>query len=193
MRTHYNPKNNPRVIIIQKLYGKFYNEDDDLDFPKHRFKKFIKDIVLGTIERNDLILDELNNKLGNEFVFEKLDKVFQTILKAATYEFMYKPNLSINIIKIIKVPGAFEIPVTISKNLKKYDGFLALGCVIKGQTPYFDFISQSSTDAIMKLSIDSKKPIGNGIITCLNMAQARARRKKGAEAAEAVISVLSQK
>lgn len=98
MRTHYNPKNNPRVIIIQKLYGKFYNEDDDLDFPKHRFKKFIKDIVLGTIERNDLILDELNNKLGDEFVFEKLDKVFQTILKAATYEFMYKPNLSINII-----------------------------------------------------------------------------------------------
>ena len=98
MRTHYNPKNNPRVIIIQKLYGKFYNEDDDLDFPKHRFKKFIKDIVLGTIERNDLILDEINNKLGDEFVFEKLDKVFQTILKAATYEFMYKPNLSINII-----------------------------------------------------------------------------------------------
>ena len=64
MRTHYNPKKNPRVIIIQKLYGKFYNEDDDLDFPKHRFKKFIKDIVLGTIERNDLIIDELKNKLG---------------------------------------------------------------------------------------------------------------------------------
>ena len=94
---------------------------------------------------------------------------------------------------IVRVPGAFEIPVTISKNLKKFDGFLALGCVIKGQTPHFDFISQASTDAIMKLSIDSKKPIGNGIITCLNMAQARARRKKGAEAAEAVISVLSQK
>ena len=98
MRTYYNPKNNPRIIIIQKLYGKFYNEDDDLDFPKHRFKKFIKDIVLGTIERNDVILDELNNKLGDEFIFEKLDKVFQIILKAATYEFMYKPNLSINII-----------------------------------------------------------------------------------------------
>ena len=96
-------------------------------------------------------------------------------------------------INIISVPGVFEIPVVISKNLKKYDGFLALGCVIKGQTPHFDFISQASTDAIMKLSIDSKKPIGNGIITCLNMAQARARRKKGAEAAEAVISVLSQK
>ena len=96
-------------------------------------------------------------------------------------------------VKIIKVPGTFEIPVTISRNIKKYDAFLALGCVIKGQTPHFDFISQASTDAIMKLSIDSKKPIGNGIITCLNMAQARARRKKGAEAAEAVISVLSQK
>ena len=98
MRTHFNAKNNPRVIIIQKLYGKFYNEDNDLNFPKHRFKKFIKDIVLGTIERNDLILDELNTKLGDELKFEKLDKVFQIILKAATYELMYKPNLSINII-----------------------------------------------------------------------------------------------
>ena len=98
-----------------------------------------------------------------------------------------------NKVKIIIVPGVFEIPVTISKNIKKFDAFIALGCVIKGQTPHFDFISQASTDAIMKLSIDSKKPIGNGIITCLNMAQARARRKKGAEAAEAVISVLSQK
>ena len=56
MKTHFNPKNNPRVIIIQKLYGKFYNEDNDMEFPKHRFKKFIKDIVFGTIERNDLIL-----------------------------------------------------------------------------------------------------------------------------------------
>ena len=98
MRTHYSPKNNPRVIIIQKLYGKFFNEDNDLDFPKHRFKKFIKDIVLGTIERNDLILDELNNKLGDEFVLVNLDKVFQIILKAATYEFLYKPNISLNII-----------------------------------------------------------------------------------------------
>ena len=98
MRTHFNPKNNPRVIIIQKLYGKFYNEDNDLDFPKHRFKKFIKDIVLGTIERNELIRAELDTKLGEEFVFENLDKVFQTILKAATYEFLYKPNLSLNII-----------------------------------------------------------------------------------------------
>ena len=99
----------------------------------------------------------------------------------------------LNIIKTIYVPGVFEIPVTISKNIKKYDGFLALGCVIKGQTPHFDFISQASTDAIMKLAVESKKPIGNGIITCLNMRQAIARKKKGREAAKAVISVLSQK
>ena len=98
MKTHFNPKNNPRVIIIQKLYGKFYNEDNDIEFPKHRFKKFIKDIVFGTIERNDLILDELNNKLGDEFVLDNLDKVFQTILKAATYEFLYKPKISTKII-----------------------------------------------------------------------------------------------
>ena len=96
-------------------------------------------------------------------------------------------------IKIINVPGVFEIPVTISKNIKKFDGFLALGCVIKGETPHFDFISQASTNGIMELSIMNKKPIGNGIITCNDMKQAKARKKKGAEAANAVISILSQK
>jgi len=90
-----------------------------------------------------------------------------------------------------EVPGVFEIPVVISKNIKRYDGFLALGCVIKGQTPHFDFISLATTNAIMDLSVNSKKPIGNGVITCLNMKQANARRRKGAEAADAVISVLS--
>ena len=98
-----------------------------------------------------------------------------------------------NLIKTIKVPGVFEIPVTISKNIKKYDAFLALGCVIKGKTPHFDFISQAATNAIMDLSIINKKPIGNGIITCLNIAQANIRKKKGAEAAHAVISILLQK
>ena len=98
-----------------------------------------------------------------------------------------------NFIKIINVPGVFEIPVTISKNIRKYDAILALGCVIKGETPHFDFISQATTNAIMDLSIINKKPIGNGIITCLNMRQAIARKKKGAEAANAVIAVLSQK
>ena len=98
-----------------------------------------------------------------------------------------------SLIKTIYVPGVFEIPVTISKNIKKYDAFLALGCVIKGQTPHFDFISHATTFAIMKLSTENKKPIGNGIITCLNMNQAIARKNKGSEAAQAVISVLSQK
>ena len=95
--------------------------------------------------------------------------------------------------KFIKVPGVFEIPVSIAKNIKKYDGFIALGCVIKGETPHFDFISQATTNAIMKLSIDHKKPIGNGIITSLNRKQALTRSKtKGGEAARAVISILSQ-
>ena len=94
-------------------------------------------------------------------------------------------------INVISVPGVFEIPVVISKNLKKYDGFVALGCVIKGQTPHFDFISKSTTDAIMNISVVSKKPVGNGIITCLNKNQAIARGKKGREAANAVKSILS--
>tara|TARA_B100000530_G_C15684885_1_gene379649 strand:- start:250 stop:630 length:381 start_codon:yes stop_codon:yes gene_type:complete len=103
-----------------------------------------------------------------------------------------KNNLNNFSLKVIKVPGVFEIPITISKNIKKYDAFIALGCVIKGQTPHFDFISSASTQAIMDISVDSKKPIGNGIITCLNMKQAKARGKKGKEAAQAVISILSQ-
>ena len=92
---------------------------------------------------------------------------------------------------VIRVPGVFEIPVVISKYIKKYDGFIALGCVIKGETPHFDFISQTTTNAIMQLSIDHKKPIGNGIITALNKDQAEERaNKKGIEATEAVLSVL---
>ena len=96
-------------------------------------------------------------------------------------------------VKSIKVPGVYEIPVTIAKNEKKFDGFIALGCVIKGKTPHFEFISRATTNAIMNMSVNYKKPIGNGIITCLNMRQAKARVKKGVEAANAVISVLSQK
>ena len=100
--------------------------------------------------------------------------------------------------KSINVPGIFEIPVIISKNIKKFDGFIALGCVIKGETPHFDYISRSTFDALMYLSIKFKKPIGNGIITALNLNQAKQRSKKtkskksnkGSEAANAVISIL---
>ena len=97
--------------------------------------------------------------------------------------------------ELVEVPGALEIPTAIAIAQRKldFDGFVALGCVIKGETPHFDFISQASINALMQLSINNKKPIGNGIITCLNKRQAQARKKKGAEAAKAVISILSQK
>ncbi len=91
---------------------------------------------------------------------------------------------------IIKVPGVFEIPIIISKNINKFDGFVAIGCVIKGKTAHFDLISKSVIDAIMNLSIDSKKPVGNCILTCFNYKQALARKKKGREAAIAINSIL---
>ena len=98
MRTSYSPKNNPRVIIIQKLYGKYFNQNENIDFPKHRFKKFIKDVVFGTIERNEILTEELDKNLGEKFRFDNLDKLFQIILKSATYELLYRPNISIKII-----------------------------------------------------------------------------------------------
>ena len=115
------------------------------------------------------------------------ENIAKSLLKSAENKIKNKCS-----IKVINVPGAFEIPVTISKNLNKFNGFIALGCVIKGQTPHFDFISKATTDSLMTLSITSKKPIGNGVITCLNKKQAIARGSKGSEAAEAVLSVLSQ-
>ena len=104
----------------------------------------------------------------------------------------YNLNIFNKGVVFTEVPGVFEIPITIATRIKYYDGFIALGCVIKGETPHFDFISNAATQAIMNLSVDSKKPIGNGIITCLNMKQAKARSKKGKEAAKAVISILEQ-
>ena len=98
MRTPYNPNQSPRVIIIQKLYGNFFNDDNDLTFSKHRFKKFIKDVVLGTIERDELIQEELKNHLKEDLKLTKLDKVFQVIIKSAIFEFLYKPNVPTKII-----------------------------------------------------------------------------------------------
>ena len=108
-------------------------------------------------------------------------------------------NSKINYKKIV-VPGIFELPIVISKNIKKFDGFIALGCVIKGQTPHFNFISQATTNAIMNLSVNHKKPIANGIITALNKPQAIIRssiklsknlnKNKGTEAAKALIHIL---
>ena len=98
MPLQYSPKNNPRVIVIQKLYGKYFNNDENLTFPKHRFKKFIKDVVNGTIERNDVINDEISNHLNSDFDLKKLDKIFQVIVKSAIFEFLYKPKTSSKII-----------------------------------------------------------------------------------------------
>ncbi len=98
MSVFFSPKNNPRVIIIQKLYGNFFNGEVKLSFPKHRFKKFIKDIVIGTIERDEILIEEIKKTFGDEFSFEKTDRVFQVILKCSTYEILYKPKLSLNII-----------------------------------------------------------------------------------------------
>ena len=98
MRTPYNPNQSPRVIIIQKLYGKFFNDDVDLIFSKHRFKKFIKDVVLGTIERDEVIKEEIKNYLSEDLELTNLDKVFQVIVKSAIFEFLYKPKTSTKII-----------------------------------------------------------------------------------------------
>ena len=98
MKNTFKPENNPRVIIIQKIYGKFYNKEEDLTFPKHRFKKFIKDIVNGTIERNDLITEELETNLKEDLILSHLDKLFQVIIKCAVFEFLYKPKTSSKVI-----------------------------------------------------------------------------------------------
>ena len=98
MNLPYSPKNNPRVIVIQKLYGMYFNKDENLSFPKHRFKKFIKDVVIGTIERDEVIKDEISNHLNNDLSLKKLDKVFQVIVKSAIFELLYKPKISSKII-----------------------------------------------------------------------------------------------
>ena len=98
MNLQYSPKNNPRVIVIQKLYGMYFNKDENLSFPKHRFKKFIKDVVKGTIERDEVINDEISNHLNTDLNLRKLDKVFQVIVKSAIFELLYKPKTSSKII-----------------------------------------------------------------------------------------------
>ena len=111
------------------------------------------------------------------------------LLKSATNELIKRKILY----KILEVPGAFEIPVLISKNINKYDGFIALGSIIKGETPNFDFISTAITNGLIQLSILYKKPIGNAVITCINEKQARKRDNKGYEAAVAVSEVINVK
>ena len=98
MKPTYSPKNNPRVIIIQILYGKYYNDEQKIVIPKHRFKKFIRDVVFGTIERNEIILMEIKKYLNSDINLKNHDKVFLLILKSAIYELLYKPTTSSKII-----------------------------------------------------------------------------------------------
>ena len=91
------------------------------------------------------------------------------------------------------VNGAFEIPVVIARNIKKYDGFIAIGIIIKGKTHNFELISQAITNGLIQLSIEYKKPIGNAILTCYSKDQAEERSHKGQEAVKAVLSVLDKK
>ncbi len=134
MNFQYSPKNNPRIIIIQKLYGKYFNKDEKLIFPKHRFKKFIKDVVNGTIERNDVINDEIKNHLNTDIDLKKTDKVFQVIVKSAIFEFLYKPKTSSKIIinEYLKASNFFiedgqtkylnALLDKISKKIRNYNG-----------------------------------------------------------------------
>ena len=98
MSLQFSPKNNPRVIVIQKLYGKYFNKEEKISFPKHRFKKFIKDVVMGTIEREEIINTEITNHLNEDINLKNIDKVFYTIVKSAIFELLYKPKLSSHII-----------------------------------------------------------------------------------------------
>jgi 6,7-dimethyl-8-ribityllumazine synthase len=111
------------------------------------------------------------------------------LLKSATNE-LTKRKISY---KILEVPGAFEIPVVISKKINKFDGFIALGSIIKGETPNFNFISTAITNGLIQLSVLYKKPIGNALLTCLNEKQARERSSKGYEAVVAVSEVINVK
>jgi len=134
MILQYSPKNNPRVIVIQKLYAKYFNYDAELTFPKHRFKKFIKDVVNGTIEREDVINNEIRNHLNSDLNIKNLDKVFQVIIKSAIFEFLYKPKISSKIIinEYLKASNFFiensqtkylnALLDKISKKLRNYNG-----------------------------------------------------------------------
>ena len=122
-------------------------------------------------------------------------EIANSLLKGSIKEL--KKN-GINNIRIMYVSGAFEIPNLISKNVKKFDAFIALGCVIKGKTDHYYFISQAVTNGLMNLSIQSKKPIGFGILTCNNLKQAKERsstlkKNKGKEVASGIISILKNK
>ena len=115
-------------------------------------------------------------------------KISQKLISTAKTE-LRKKRFKVS---LINVPGVFEIPLVIRKNISKFDAFVALGCVIKGKTPHFEYLCFATFNSLMNLSVKYKKPIGNGILTCLNMSQALTRSKiKGKESAEVMINLLA--
>jgi len=131
MTSQHNPNNNPRVIIIQKIYGKFFNNEEDLIFPKHRYKKFIKDTVLGTIEREELLLENLKTILKDEFNPSRTDLILKLMILSATFELMFSHKTPINVVvsEYVKISDFFletahkrylnAILDKISKNVRK--------------------------------------------------------------------------
>ena len=100
---------NPRIVVIQKLYGHYLNKDSEITFPKHRYKKFIKDVVSGTIERNDVIEDIINNKLKEDINVNKTELMLKLMIMAAIYEFMFmhKTPIKVIIAEYLKVSESF--------------------------------------------------------------------------------------
>jgi len=98
MKEQFLPKNNPRVVIIQKLYGHHFNKDAELTFPKHRYKKFIKDVVNGAIERKDLIQELINKELNKDLNVNKTDLLIKLMIEAAIYEFMYMHKTPVKVV-----------------------------------------------------------------------------------------------
>jgi len=143
-----------------------------------------------------IVIANFYPEISSELLKGAENELYKKKIKKINTHKEYNLEEKISCYKIIKVPGVFEIPVSIAQEIDKSDGFIALGCVIKGKTPHFDFISRSVTDAIMNLSIQYKKPIGNGIITCLNKKQAVERsnikkKNKGSESARALLHLLA--
>ena len=104
-----NIEQNPRIIVVQKLYGYFLNKETELSYPKHRYKKFIKDIVVGTIEREELLLENLKKILNNEFNPSRTDLILKIMILSATFEllFIHKTPVKVIVSEYVKISDFF--------------------------------------------------------------------------------------
>ena len=109
MKDQFEAKNNPRVVVIQKLYSNHLNKDSQIIFPKHKYKKFIKDVVNGTIERKELIQSFIDKEFGNDISENKTELMLKLMIMAAIYEFMYMQKTPVNVVisEYIKVAEFF--------------------------------------------------------------------------------------